>query len=350
MAGHSRSKNGVAPLAYVPAIQALLRHCPKDVDARNNCGHDVYPRNRAVCSGAQAYGIRDKAAKPRPAAPHRRGRRFDTAEALQQPAHGHLRLHARKRHPGTGVNAGAEGEMPVRLPVDVEAIGIGELLRVAIGGADADVHVTSGLDRNAAQRRVLNGPTIAKLVRTFYTQKFLDRRLNRVRVIAQITHRVRMANQKIDGVADEVGRRLVTGVEKKNAIMDQFELSEVFVVVRLSDIVARINEFAENFRRIVMSGSQPIGNNAVQIVFEFRHRGDAGVELLPAEYGLERAEDRERPCAQRFALVVRDTEHVADQLHRNGGGKIRDHVDLAFFGRCIEQSIDQILDPVLQRV
>jgi hypothetical protein len=33
MAGHSRSKNGVASLAYVPAIHALPR-MKKDVDAR----------------------------------------------------------------------------------------------------------------------------------------------------------------------------------------------------------------------------------------------------------------------------------------------------------------------------
>src|SRR6202044_3941348 len=113
---------------------------------------------RAACSRAQTYRIRDKAAEPRPAAPHRRGRGFDAAKALEQPAHGHLRLHARQRHAGTGVNAGAEGEMPIRLSVDVEAIGIGELPRIAIGRADADMQIASGLDGNVAQHRVRGGP------------------------------------------------------------------------------------------------------------------------------------------------------------------------------------------------
>jgi hypothetical protein len=40
MAGHSRSKNGVALLAYVPAIHVLL-FCQKDVDARLKAGHDA---------------------------------------------------------------------------------------------------------------------------------------------------------------------------------------------------------------------------------------------------------------------------------------------------------------------
>jgi len=39
MAGHSRPKDGVASLAYVPAIHVLL-HCQKDVDARHEAGHD----------------------------------------------------------------------------------------------------------------------------------------------------------------------------------------------------------------------------------------------------------------------------------------------------------------------
>jgi hypothetical protein len=39
MAGHSRSKNGVASLAYVPAIH-ILSPDDKDVDARDERGHD----------------------------------------------------------------------------------------------------------------------------------------------------------------------------------------------------------------------------------------------------------------------------------------------------------------------
>ena len=41
MAGHSRPKDGVALLAYVPAIHGL-RAYPKNVDARDKPGHDNY--------------------------------------------------------------------------------------------------------------------------------------------------------------------------------------------------------------------------------------------------------------------------------------------------------------------
>jgi hypothetical protein len=38
MAGHSRPKDGVASLAYVPAIHAFL--WSQGVDARHGAGHD----------------------------------------------------------------------------------------------------------------------------------------------------------------------------------------------------------------------------------------------------------------------------------------------------------------------
>jgi hypothetical protein len=42
MAGHSRSKNGVALLAYVPAIHAVAMSMPyEDENARHKAGHDA---------------------------------------------------------------------------------------------------------------------------------------------------------------------------------------------------------------------------------------------------------------------------------------------------------------------
>jgi hypothetical protein len=52
MAGHSRSKNGVASLAYVPAIHVFLQR-PNNVDARDKPGHDDVERTVA----SNSYGI-----------------------------------------------------------------------------------------------------------------------------------------------------------------------------------------------------------------------------------------------------------------------------------------------------
>jgi hypothetical protein len=42
MPGHSRSKNGVALLAYVPGISIIFAaRCPHKRDSRDKPGHDV---------------------------------------------------------------------------------------------------------------------------------------------------------------------------------------------------------------------------------------------------------------------------------------------------------------------
>jgi hypothetical protein len=40
MPGHSRSKNGVASLAYVPGIHVLMHQRKENVDGRDKPGHD----------------------------------------------------------------------------------------------------------------------------------------------------------------------------------------------------------------------------------------------------------------------------------------------------------------------
>jgi len=52
MAGHSRSKNGVASLAYVPAIHAFPTRRKQDVDARDKRGHDGKGCPRPIAAAA----------------------------------------------------------------------------------------------------------------------------------------------------------------------------------------------------------------------------------------------------------------------------------------------------------
>ena len=58
MAGHSRPKDGVASLAYVPAIHVfLVRLRKQDVDARDKRGHDggVCCKFHEKCSDGAAH-------------------------------------------------------------------------------------------------------------------------------------------------------------------------------------------------------------------------------------------------------------------------------------------------------
>ena len=87
----------------------------------------------------------------------------------------------------------------------------------------------------------------------------------------------------------------------------------------------------------------------MQIIFEIGDRFDPAVEFLPAQHRLERAEDGERPAAQRTALILRNAQHVADELNRNGRGEIGNEIDLAARGGAFQQPVDQRLDARLQR-
>jgi hypothetical protein len=56
MAGHSRPKDGVASLAYVPAIHAFLAS-KQGVDARHKAGHDVDRRRKNYTALSQPKWI-----------------------------------------------------------------------------------------------------------------------------------------------------------------------------------------------------------------------------------------------------------------------------------------------------
>jgi hypothetical protein len=68
MAGHSRPKDGVASLAYVPAIHVFL--CCQDVDARHKAGHDG-----GVCLAQSGNRSGERSMTKRPADDHKVGYR-----------------------------------------------------------------------------------------------------------------------------------------------------------------------------------------------------------------------------------------------------------------------------------
>src|SRR5262249_18599061 len=162
-----------------------------------------------------------EAAEARAAATHESAVALDPRKSRQQLADPDLSLHARERHAGAGVNAGREREMPVRLAADVEPVRIRKLRRIAVRGADSDMDVTAGPNVDAAEARVARGTAVAELVRALHAQKFLDRGVDRVGMLAQIAHRIGMTDQEIDAVADEIGRGLVAGIEQKDAIVQE---------------------------------------------------------------------------------------------------------------------------------
>ena len=79
-----------------------------------------------------------EAAEAGAAAANRVAVALDPGEALDEAADGHTPSMRASDMPGAGMDAGGEGEVPVGLRRKVEPLGIGEVLGIAIGRADAE--------------------------------------------------------------------------------------------------------------------------------------------------------------------------------------------------------------------
>src|SRR3989304_1696618 len=87
----------------------------------------------------------------------RLGEQVQAAEPPDERREGDLALDAGERRAEAEVDAEAEGEMAAVASGDVEPIGFGEGVRVAVRGADEDHRLPALLDRPPRPRRCLPG-------------------------------------------------------------------------------------------------------------------------------------------------------------------------------------------------
>ena len=104
----------------------------------------------------QAQRIAEKAAEAGSAAAEEFAPMLQGFEPLHQLADRHVSLHPGKRHPGAGVDSGAEGEMSIGMPGDVQTLGIGKLSRISVRRPNPDVDIGC---RAASRRRPASCPS-----------------------------------------------------------------------------------------------------------------------------------------------------------------------------------------------
>src|SRR6185312_10899754 len=85
--------------------------------------------------------------------------------------------------------------------------------------------------------------------------------------------------------------------------------------------------------------------------FEIRQEVRYGLVAARGHFGrydwFERTKDRQRPVAQRRALVMGDVEQIADDLDRDGRGEILDQLATSLGSDGVEQPVDQLDDVAL---
>src|SRR5258706_15660765 len=112
--------------------------------------------------------------------------------------------------------------MPVRFAADIEAIRLRELFGIAIRRADAQRDGWALCDRSAADVGIDRSHTIAELVRAFEAQAFFYRAFDQRRLALQRGALVGPFAERHEPVADQLGGGLVTGIEDKDAVLQQF--------------------------------------------------------------------------------------------------------------------------------
>ena len=178
--------------------------------------------------------------------------------------------------------------------------------------ADAERHLRARRERDAADLGRARRDPVAELVRALEAQELLDRAPDELRLGEQPRLLVGPVEQHAEAVADQVGRRLVAGVEQEDAVVQQLGRASASPP---SPGISRVSTSPRG--RPGGAGGRSTRPRGRQ---EVAHRAVAALEL-PGEHRLERAEDRERPAAQRRALLVRHAEQVADDLDRDRAAK-----------------------------
>ena len=201
---------------------------------------------------------------------------------------GHAAFEPRQRHADALVRPGNEGEVPVRGARNIEAVGIGKLRGIAIGGTDAKVDRCSGFQGNAADLAICGRHAIAELHRCIKAQHLVDRGAKKVGIVEQALPLLGVVEEEAEAIADEVGRRLVAGVEDEDAVLQQFNLGQPLAVCFARDQ-------ASEHIALVAGLFAPARDKRFEISAEFLDRAVTPREGLRRDHRLQRAENIERP-------------------------------------------------------
>src|SRR6202041_3308250 len=138
------------------------------------------------------------------------------------------------RRSDTKVDAVAERQVIVRLTRDVELLRLGEFRRVAIGRAEDHCDYRPRLDSSAAHFRVALREAQQHLYWTVIAQHLLYRRRDQRRIAPQSLILSRIAREREQAVAYQIGGRLVACYQQQHHECEQFFAAERPVVVARS--------------------------------------------------------------------------------------------------------------------
>src|SRR6476661_543874 len=215
--------------------------------------------------------------------------RLHPGEAFEERSERRLELEAAERRTETEVDPGAEAQMRVRRPPEVQTIGLVEDLRIAVGRPEDEADLGAARDRRAVEIERLEDPSLEQLERGVEPKQLFDRRWDERVFGAEATQLVRVPEERPPAEERGVDGGLVPGVEEQHAGPDELVLGQPLTLDHDLDQLGD---------QIVARVLRALARERAQIVRELEaraHRGGLrfrrGVELVhPADVRGPRAQ------------------------------------------------------------
>jgi len=132
------------------------------------------------------------------------------------------------------VRAVSESQLMMACAADVEAVRVGEDLRITVGRTNTERHEGARFQRDRrlglTKDHGLQQEPVVELQRAFVAQAFLDRRCKELVLAAQHRPLLPMLQKRHKTVGDQVGRGLMPSVEQEDALMDKLGLTQALAV------------------------------------------------------------------------------------------------------------------------
>jgi hypothetical protein len=218
------------------------------------------------------------------------------------------------------VHAVPEGDVVVRLPVDVELVCAREHALVAVRRRVEQQHLVALAHAGAADLDVARRGPVHVLDRRHPAQHLLDGERQQAGVRGELPALVGIPEQRLHAAGDHVARRLVAADEDEQPLLQDVLVGELLAVdLRMDErrhhVVARTGATVGDHSAGVLGVLLERLHDPIHDVGRRRHR-QSGDELVG-------------PAQQHVAVLGLDAEEVADHDHRQVRGDVVHEVALA---------------------
>src|SRR5438445_1805199 len=261
-------------------------------------------------------------------------RQAHAGKAAHQPVERDLPLQARQRSAEAEMDPGAKRQVGIRLAAKVEILRIGELLRVAVAGAEQQHHGLALTDRASIDLEVLERHPAGELDRRIETEQLLDRGARQALVLLPPLTLLRVPEQGQQPIANQVDRRLVPGDQKQVAHRQYLFVAEAVA------LLLGVDEAADQVRATLFA---PLPEDVAEVTAQPEPGLECGGFLLRSANGVQVHGNFLRPLPEDVTVRPGNAQHFRDHGAANGIGVVRDDLHGAAPTDVLEQLVDERL-------